>query len=526
MRPSLIRSLPAPCALLPLLALLPLAACGADADSAGSTSAPGGVGLGQGGAQDFGLFRQILEAGGIPHPDTLDEIGFFAEHKLDYPPADCGEDVCMHALGGAMGNMITGSTCTVVQLGLNTPIDPATLERPPLDLVLAIDVSGSMSGGPLDAVKAGLTRMLDHLEPGDRLTLVTYSDRAEVRVTALDPIADRNALEIAIADLAPRGATNIYDGLFVAYEHAAAAVLAERETRVVLLSDGEATAGLTTPARMHALAEAYARQGIGLTTIGVGESFDVEVMRGLAEVGAGNFYFLEDPAAAREVFTEEVQTFLHPVALDVEIAFVTGPAYTARRVYGSRRFEGGQTGGLIRIPALFLAGRTSAADPIEGGRRGGGGAILVELLPRSPSALAPLQLTGDELAEVGQVTIRWTDPRTGQRRHTTTTITAPHDPNAPPADGWFTSATVEKGFVMLNIYAGSQLAAQLALDADPGAAIGVLTSLEAEVSDWLADHPDPDIADDLTYVELFIDNLQSALVTTPIATPPEPWPAD
>lgn len=519
-----------PHTLMLFLGALALAACGDSAADSSGTSATesggGGVGLGQAGAQDFGLFRQILEDGEIPHPDTLDDIGFFAEHKLDYPPPDCGQSVCIHALGGAMGNMITGSTCTILQIGLNTPLDPNTLERPPLDLVLAIDVSGSMANGPLDAVKTGLVRMLDHLEPGDTVTLVTYSDGARIVTERADPAEDKNALEIAINGLAPRGGTNIYDGLFTAFDLALEARVPGREARVVLLSDGEATAGLTSPARMQSLAAGYAREGIGLTTIGVGESFDVEVMRGLAEVGAGNFYFLDDPAAAREVFTEEVATFLHPVALDVEIFIATGPAYTARQVYGTRQFDGGSSGGVIRIPSLFVAGRKSSQDSIEGGRRGGGGAILVELLPRAASALASLQLTQEERAEVGNVSIRWVDPVTGARHQSSTTITSPFDPNATPTDGWFIDQTVEKGFVMLNLFAGFQLAAQLALDSDPGAARGVLESLADGVSDWLRDHQDPDISDDLSYVELFIDNLAALPNPTPVSRPPEPWPSD
>ena len=506
--------------------LLPVIFFGACADSAATDSgSPGSVGLGQGGAQDFGLFRQILEDGELPHPDVLDDIGFFAEHKLDYPAADCGDDVCVHALGGAMGNMITGTTCTLVQIGLNTPLDPRTLERPPLDLVLSIDVSGSMAGGPLDAVKLGLVRMLGHLEAGDRVTLVTYSDRASVVAERLDPVEDAITLERAIDALAPRGATNIYDGLFSAFDLAADMRTPEREARVVMLSDGEATAGLTAPDRLRALAAGYAAEGIGLTTIGLGQDFDVDVMRGLAEVGAGNFYFLEDPQAAREVFTEEVDTFLHPVALDVAIAFSSGPAYTVRRVYGTRGYDGGSGGGVIDMPALFIAGRRTANEPSEG-RRGGGGAILIELVPKSPTTLASLQLDDEELAAVGQVSIAWTDPATGERHTRATHVDNPNDPNDPPDGGWFTSATVEKGFVMLNLFTGFEMAARLARDSDPGAARGVLSELASHVRTWLGRHDDADIADDLDYVDLFIANLARVEQQTPLATPPEPWPAD
>src|SRR5262245_39625293 len=136
------------------LGLLLLAACAKDAEDSGAAGDGGeqgvGPGVGQGGAQDFGQFRAILEAGGIPGPQTLDDVGFFNEHKIELPKADCGADVCLHGELGVMGNMITGSNCTTVMLGMNTPIDPSALERPPLDLALVIDTSGSMSGEPID----------------------------------------------------------------------------------------------------------------------------------------------------------------------------------------------------------------------------------------------------------------------------------------------------------------------------------------------------------------------------------------
>src|SRR5690606_25691819 len=93
-----------------------LALWGGGCGDAGSYGEYGesGVGVGQGGAQDFGQFRQILEDGGIPGPETLDDVGFFNEHQIELPPPDCGEDLCIHGLLGVMGNMISGSNCTIV----------------------------------------------------------------------------------------------------------------------------------------------------------------------------------------------------------------------------------------------------------------------------------------------------------------------------------------------------------------------------------------------------------------------------
>ena len=85
---------------------------------------------------------------------------------------------------------------------------------------------------------------------------------------------------------------------------------------------------------------------------------------------------------------------------------------------------------------------------------------------------------------------------------------------------------------MLNIFVGFRQASQLAIDGDPGAAIGTLQALKSGAQDWLdekkkgGEKPDPDIQDDLTYVDLFITNLKKLKNQTPISKPPEPWPKD
>jgi Ca-activated chloride channel family protein len=361
--------------------------------------------------------------------------------------------------------------------------------------------------------------MLNSLEATDTVSIVTYSDVAAVLLED-GSTADLETLRATIDRISAQGATNIHDGLFTAFQLADLRRDPEREVRVVLLSDGVATSGLRQPARLQSMAEAYARRGIGITTIGVGEEFDVELMRAIGEVGAGNFYFLENAAAVEEVFEEEIATFLVPIALDVEIDVVMGEAYEVRRAYGTNGWRGGLRSGEIRLPSLFLAGRREAAAPIEGGRRGGGGGILIEVMPRAGAAEIP--------ERVGRIMLRYTDPTSGERREQTVLIDNPYRPGEIPDGGHFTDATVEKGFVMLNLLVGFQMATLLVEDGDPGAAIGVLEALRPQVAGWLAAHPDgePDIEDDLKYVDRFIANLRQRGASTPISRPPEPWPVD
>ena len=503
-----------PAALLALLALTP--ACGGGvADESGWGDSGGGAGVGQGGAQDFGLFKQILEDGEIPAPETIDDVGFFNEHKIPLPTPDCGDNVCLHGLFGQMGNMINGSNCTTVLLGMNTPIDPALLDRPPLNLALAIDVSGSMAGESIYYVREGLERMLDALDPQDRISLVLFSTSAAT-YTEFVPGDDPDLVN-AINALDASGGTNLYDGLRSAFELAEAHAADGWQNRVILLSDGVATEGITSDAKIIEMAAAYNELGLGLTTIGVGTDFDVTLMQTLSEGGSGSFYFLQDPAAVQEVFVEEVTSFTVPLAEEVTIDVGVSGDYVLRGIYGTKRFEATGNEAQITIPNLQLAHRESVDDN-QGGRRGGGGAILLEVLPAKGTVGADHY--------VGDLTLRYRDSLSKEMVEQSLSVDAPIAPEDPGS--YFEGASVEKGFVMLNIFMGFQMAAIRAQAGDDRGALNVLLGLDEAVDGWLAQNPDADIEDDLKYIRIFIDNLRArgAEEPPPSQERPEPWPQD
>jgi Ca-activated chloride channel family protein len=502
-----------------LCAMFNLTGCSASSGDYGGYSGYGegsslGAGVGQGGAQDFGVFREILLDGGIPGPETIDDLGFFAEHQIPMPIPECGENVCLHGMLGVMGNMISGSNCTVVLVGMNTPIDPEQLERPPLNLSIAVDLSGSMLGEPLERVREGLLRMQDELQPEDRVTLVGFSDDAEVLVEYA--AADSVELSTAIASLAASGSTNLYAGLRTGFEVVEAHALEGWQNRVLLVSDGLPTVGITSDDKIEGLATAWADLGYGLTTIGLGNDFDVELMRNLAELGSGSFYYVEDYAAVEEVFSEEVQAFVVPLAQEVTIDATVFEGYDLRRIYGTEQSEVFGNHGHIEIPILQIAHRVSDDDN-ENGRRGGGGAMILELTP-----------TGEDPGEVGRIDFEYEVPGTGEIVEQFVEISSPLGPWETPENGWFTNESVEKGFVMLNIYVAFEMAATRASNGDDAGALSILQPLTLSVESWLAGHPDEDIEDDLFYANRFIENLEARGSTTnsPNPVPPEPWPAD
>lgn len=498
-----------------------------DAAGVNNAAAPNepGAGVGQSGAQDFGRFRSIVEDGEIPAPNTLDAVGFFNEHKFELPAADCGNNVCMHGMFGVWGNMLNGANCTLSMLGFNTPLNPADFDRPPLNMAIAVDVSGSMAGAPIREVRAGLLKLADNLQVKDEVTLVTYSTNAEVvLVSNPDTDPDRALFKEAVANLEARGGTNIYEGLREALREVDSGRDQNRQNRVILLSDGVATEGIENRERIINLGESYANEGIGITTIGVGDDFDIELMQRLSESGSGNFYYIEDLATVEEVFTEEVNTFLIPVAEDVRIDFDVAKGYRFRAAYGTRTWEGESDSAAIFIPSLFIASRTSVDDVGPGnGRRGGGGAILFEVVPTTDDGERRSVAPGEP---IGQFSMTYRMPGTDQEVTQTTTVINKLAPGDTPDTGEFDDVMVEKAFVALNIYVGFKLASERFAAGAPRQALGILVPLEQAVEQWLVGKDDVDIEDDLATLRQLITNLQQVEPTQPEQLPPapNPWP--
>lgn len=144
---------------------------------------------------------------------TLDANGFFNEHFNQPPAADCGQVLCITPGVSVGHDWLTGAHQATLQIAVNTPVDPATYTRLPMNLVVVVDTSGSMAeNGRLDKVKVGLDTLIDNLQDSDRLAVVNFDDNA-VLDTGFGVTLDRPALHDIVSQLQPGGSTNIFDGL-------------------------------------------------------------------------------------------------------------------------------------------------------------------------------------------------------------------------------------------------------------------------------------------------------------------------
>ncbi|MBT8494747.1 MAG: VWA domain-containing protein [Deltaproteobacteria bacterium] len=483
-------------------ALLVVAGCGGgEADNGLSVDPGGGSNVGFGGAQDIGQFRDILDSGGIPAASTLDANGFFSEHYAELPPPDCGDPICLQAMFAVSRDWVRWEHQATLQLAMNTVLGPDDVEEKPLDIVVVVDTSGSMThDGRIGKVRDGLHLLVDELGPDDRLGIVRYSDDAE----QLAPLAAVDETTHDIVDgLGASGYTHLSAGMQLGFQTLQeGGVDPSRQARVILMSDGLANVGVTGDEELFAMAEGYIRDGIGLTTIGVGTDFNTELMRGLAERGSGNFYFLEDAAAVSEVFLEELSFFSVPIAHDIDIRVDGTETYRVGEVSGTHFWQSNGDSGAVQIPSVFVASRKSD-EPGEYGRRGGGSALFIDLEPL---------FEGAEPSTAAVVTFSYRLPD-GEEITRTITVDNPHAPGVIPEDDYYSKEFMREHYGMYNMYLGLRDASTAAED-NYQCAWAILDQLESGAGDWNAVMEDPDIEADLQLVAQFKANLVAGGATS------------
>ncbi len=279
------------------------------------------MGVTQGGAQDIRLAREIIEGGGIPTQDYFTAEGLFSEHDLPIDAGECEQVLCPRSAAARIDPVDGSGEQILVQLGFGTKITKDTFQRRPLNLSVVVDVSGSMSDGKLDSVKEALHTMVDQLDAGDQVGLIAFDDSAwvEMGVRTMDDSGLR-AMRNAVDDLRPRGGTNIEAGLQMGYGQVAPDAAVEGyEDRVMLFTDAQPNVGGTGLNTFMGMARYYSTAGIGVSVFGVGLDLGTELATQVSETRGGNYFYLADQDAIAQVFDDEFDYMVTPVAYDLEV---------------------------------------------------------------------------------------------------------------------------------------------------------------------------------------------------------------
>ncbi|KAL6768381.1 CGL127B [Auxenochlorella protothecoides x Auxenochlorella symbiontica] len=402
----------------------------------GGAVSGGSIGYTTGGAQDVANFRANLNASYLPLPSDVTFNGIIKDYYFDTTGETsqlCTELFCpIYSIGTSPQPALvqaadgpdsrTNASDLYMAVGLDSGIQADQFSRKKLNLVLLLDVSGSMDSPfnnyyydqfgvqqnltdeeqrktKIQVAQEVLTGILDLLGPEDRVSIVLFStDACQPLPLGKVGCLDVKALKADIErDVKATDSTNTGAGMKLAIktlEECEACLSAdpnEWENRIVLMTDAQTNEGAVEDSELKSILEDAAAKGIYFTIVGIGLDFQTTLVVLITQVSGANYFSVHSPGEFQKRLVSQFNYSVTPLVFDLtlEIQSPLGLAsedgWRILQAYGSPNNDSTLTpdGKILSVKTLFPSPKEDAAIK--------GGVVLVRML-RPAAANTPLQL--------------------------------------------------------------------------------------------------------------------------------------
>jgi Ca-activated chloride channel family protein len=326
--------------------------------------------------------RRFLKSGVLPPKDAVrieEMVNYF---DYTYPQPEEGADPFATYVTLAPSPFAEGRQ--LMQIGIQgRDIDRDA--RPPVNLTLLVDVSGSMhSDDKLPLAKQALKLMLDQMDPQDTISIAVYAGAAG-EVLAPTPVSEKRKIYAALENLRAGGSTAGGEGLRLAYSLAEQGLKADAVNRVMLLTDGDFNVGITDSEQLEDFISRKRESGIYLSVLGFGRgNYNDALMQKLAQSGNGTAAYVDTLSEARKVLADDLGGNLFPIADDVKIQVEFNPARIAeyrligyetrmldRADFNNDKVDAGDIGAGASVTAIYditpVGSEAAQIDPLRYG---------------------------------------------------------------------------------------------------------------------------------------------------------------
>lgn len=257
--------------------------------------------------QGDGLLAGLFESDDVRRGATFTSGStLMLEGRLGHPVLDAGRD-----------------SETFLMLNVRAAAEELASTPAPVNLSIVIDRSRSMEGQRLENALAAARGMVRRLRDGDTVSVITYNTETTVVVpaTVLDS-RSRDTVLFSLRGVQAQGHTCISCGIESGLD-----AMGRRPgvSRMLLLSDGEANAGIRDVPGFHRLAQTARERDVSISSIGVDVDYNERVMFAVAQSSNGRHYFVESPAGLPRIFDEELDSLVRTVASRAEVELDLAP---------------------------------------------------------------------------------------------------------------------------------------------------------------------------------------------------------
>lgn len=364
-------------------------------NAAASTASPDTLGMATGGAKDVTNFRENIATGYTPQPEAISDEGLFYDYHFETGGSASTDALFAPRFATAASiHPLTGEREHYLSVGLDSTLSMADFERPQLDIVAVLDVSGSMNSPfdqyyydehgrrqeiesdattKMEAATKSLCALTEQLHDEDRLGVVLFNHRAHVAKPLRDVgRTDMPAIRRHIQEIAAGGSTNMEDGFEAALD-----MLVDEdqppdvERRVVFMTDMMPNTGATGESQLTQTFADAAVNGVHTTFVGMGLDANADLADALSGIRGANHYFVHSAAEFERRLGEEFDYMVTPLVYNLGLQLKTDD-WTIAAVHGSPNAETA-TGQLLDVGTLF-------PSPKQNGEARGG-VVLVRLEP-------------------------------------------------------------------------------------------------------------------------------------------------
>lgn len=231
---------------------------------------------------------------------------------------------------------------TWVRVGLTGfRLDQEKQPRPGVNLAIVLDRSGSMQGDKIEQARNAAIDAVRLLNDDDILSIVTYDSSVNVLVPATK-LSDRESVIAAIRGIEAAGNTALFAGVSKGAAEVRKFLDKERVNRVILLSDGMANVGPSSPGELAQLGKSLLKEGVSVSTLGLGLGYNEDLMVQLATTSGGNHLFIEKATELADIFRAEFDDVLSVVAQEVDITLSLPEGIRPVKVSGNEAEISGQ----------------------------------------------------------------------------------------------------------------------------------------------------------------------------------------